>query len=158
MNDSDLNSRMRNRFSSLYTQIQEYILKLGAGNYAQINVKLLGKAILDYFEDIERLKLYEGINRINEAKIYAYQSYWLLRRKPVQIINTSGIPDVGNYLNEYIIAFMLISSMYKEAGISISSPDPKRLSFLRLLIYNFKYREFTQKSLELMIEAFFLAI
>ena len=111
MRESGLDVRMKSRFSSLYREIQEYILKFGAGNYAQINARLLGKAVLDYFEDIERLKAFEGMDRINEAKIYSYQAYWLMRRKPIQIANSLDIPEVGTYLNEYIFAIMFLTRL-----------------------------------------------
>ena len=156
MNEEDLNARMMKRYRTLHSELQEYIIKFGAANYAYISAKLLGKAIIDYMEDIERLKAFEGMSRINEAKIYAYQTYWLLRRKPVQIINSGDIPEVGNYLNEYICAALLVAKMYREVGVQISDVNEQRLRFIRLLVYNFKYRTYTQKSLELMIEAFML--
>ena len=152
----DLNARMRSRFSCLYREMQEYLMRCGAANYAQINVKLLGKAIRDYFEDIERLKSFEGIEKINEAKIYAYEVFWLLRRKPIQIVNSADIPEIGLYLNEFICASMMVSRMYKEARVNIDGIDPNRIAFIDLLYYNFKYRLYTQKSLELLVEGFFL--
>ncbi len=120
------------------------------------HVKLLGRAIRDYFEDIEKLKVFEGMKRANEAKIYAYETFWLLRRKPVQIITSADIPEAGLFLNEFICASMMVSRMFTEANKDLSGIDPRRGRFIDLLFYNFKYRLYTQKSLELMAEAFFL--
>ena len=152
----DLNSRMMSRFNSLYEEIREYLLRCGAANYAQINVRLLSAATRDYFEDIERLKSFEGMERANEAKIYAYETFWLLRRKPIQLINSADIPETGLYLNEFVYASMMTAKMYSEAGLTAEGIDRKKIAFIDLLFYNFKYRLYTQKSLELLAEAFFL--
>ena len=156
MSNTDIKKKMLARFESLYNEIQTYIEKCRADSYAQINYKLLGKAVVDYFEDIEKLKLFEGMKKVNEAKIYAYETFWLLQRKPIQISNGKDIPEAGLYLNEFIYAAMMTSKMYEEAGISIKEPNQERLRYIRLLFYNFKYRQYTQKTLELSAEAFFL--
>ncbi len=107
---------MKSRFSALFRKMEEYLRMCGAMEYAYINHRLLAKAVVDYFDDIERLKYYEGIERINEAKIYAYQTYWLLRRKPIQIVSPTVSAEILLYLNEFILACMMISDIYGEAG------------------------------------------
>ena len=96
------------------------------------------------------------MTRANEAKVYAYEAFWLLRRKPVQIVVQKLPSEVGLYINEFIVSAMLISRMYEEAGIKKSGTDQERMRFFALLFYNFKYRQYDQKSLEVMIEAFLL--
>ena len=123
MINAEIRDKMMSRFESLYNEIQAYIVKCHAESYAQINNKLLGKAVVDYFEDIEKLKIFEGMQKVNEAKIYAYETFWLLRRKPIQISNDKNIPEAGLYLNEFIFAAMMTSKMYEEAGISIGEPS-----------------------------------
>ncbi len=156
MQTDDLNQRILSRFSKLLTEIQQYVVLLHAADYAYVNTQLLVKAIIDYFEDIEKLKLFEGMDRANEAKIYAYEAFWLLRRKPVQIVTQNLHAEVGLYINEFIVSAMLISRMYEEAGIKRNGTDNKRMRFFTLLFYNFKYRQYDQKSLEVMVEAFLL--
>ena len=85
MQTDDLNQRILLRFSKLLTELQQYVVLLHATDYAYVNTQLLVKAIIDYFEDIEKLKLFEGMDRANEAQIYAYEAFWLLRRKPIQM-------------------------------------------------------------------------
>ena len=87
MQTDNLNQKILSRFSKLLTEMQQYVKSLHAANYAYVNTKLLAKAIIDYFEDIEKLKLFEGMDRINESKIYAYEAYWLLRRNPIQVVS-----------------------------------------------------------------------
>ena len=156
MPTNDWNNRILTRFSKLLPELQQYIVKLHATDYAYVNTRLLAKAVIDYFEDIEKLKLFEGMTRANEAKVYAYEAFWLLRRKPVQIVVQKLPSEVGLYINEFIVSAMLISRMYEEAGIKKSGTDQERMRFFALLFYNFKYRQYDQKSLEVMIEAFLL--
>lgn len=156
MQTDDWNNRIVSRFSKLLSEIQYYVSTLHAADYAYVNTQLLVKAVIDYFEDIEKLKLFEGMGRVNEAKVYAYEAFWLLRRKPVQIVAQRLPSEVGLYINEFIVSAMLISRMYGEAGIQKRSTDKDRMRFFELLFYNLKYRQYDQKTLELMIEAFLL--
>ena len=42
--------------------------------------------MLDYFTDISRLKHFHQAKHINSLKVISYETYWLLRRKPIQIL------------------------------------------------------------------------
>lgn len=66
-----------------------------------INTDLLGQVVLNYFEDVDRLKKFEGIKRTNEDKIYGYETFWLLRDKPIQVID-SNMPNEYLYINETV--------------------------------------------------------
>lgn len=142
------------RYESLLTQIQDVLEALGILEKVRIDTDLLGQAVLNYFEDIDRLKKFEGIKRTNEDKIYSYETFWLLRDKPIQII-ADDLPYEYLYINEKVFTCILISKMMREAGISPDSNNPHLLIFLKLLYYNFKFRNYTQQSIELMISAFF---
>lgn len=74
------------RYKNLLIQIQDVLEGLGILDKVEINTDLLGQAVLNYFEDVDRLKDFEGIKRINEDKIYGYETFWLLRDKPIQFI------------------------------------------------------------------------
>lgn len=145
------------RFFHFFVEYSEIIAAMGYEEYVRIDENLLGKAVIDYFEDIDRLKKYEGINRICTSKIYGYGVYWLMKRKPLQIIRMDCSDERILYVNEIACTTMIISKMFKEMGIVEEKSDELLMNFFNLLFYNFKYRLFTQKSLELMIEAFFLA-
>lgn len=142
------------RYKNILIQIQDVLEALGILDKVEINCDLLGRAVLNYFEDVERLKEFEGISHTNEDKIYGYETFWLLRDKPIQITD-SKMPYEYLYINEKVFTWMLISKMLREANISPDSSNPKLLPFLELLYYFFKYRIFTQQSIELMISAFF---
>lgn len=151
MNEHDIVAR----FSTLYSRLRSFIVGAGLEDLAIINEDLLGSAINDYFEDIDRLKSYEGIDRINTSKIYAYEAYWILRRKPIQIKSETPTVEKWIYINELAVAMMLISKMAKEANVNLDSSNAEMIRFFDLLYYNLQYRDYNQKSLELMIEAFY---
>ena len=48
----------------------------------RIHEMALTHAVMDYYSDIQRLKEYQKIERVNEIKIMAYETFWLLKRKP----------------------------------------------------------------------------
>lgn len=150
------NYNFEKRYENLLTQMQDVLEALGILDKVNINTDLLGQAVLNYFEDVDRLKKFEGIERTNEDKIYGYETFWLLREKPIQV-NDNDIPNEYLYINEKVFTCMLISKMLKEADIHPDSKNAHLMPFLKLLYYNFKFRIFTQQSLELMITAFFCA-
>lgn len=142
------------RYKELLTQMQDVLEALGIIDKVRIDTQLLGQAVLNYFEDIDRLKEFEGINRTNEDKIYGYGTFWLLRDKPIQIMDNE-LSYEYLYINEKVFTWMLISKMLKEAGIGIDDNNSHLRPFLKLLYYNFKFRHYTQQSIELMVTAFF---
>ncbi|MCR4764082.1 MAG: hypothetical protein K5696_11185 [Lachnospiraceae bacterium] len=152
----ELKPRMTSRFTHWLDELQDVIKQRGLENEVQVNRYLLGKAVVDYFEDIIRLKAFEEIERCNEAKIYGYHAYWIMKRKPIQILPTAEIDAKTLHINELACATMIVSKMYEEKGIDIAQGGAELKRFFNLLYYSFKYREYTQKTLEIMIDAFFL--
>lgn len=142
------------RFNNLLEQMQAVLERMGVIDQVSINTDLLGKAVVDYFEDIDRLKDFEGIIRVNVDKIYSYGTYWILRRQPIQIIE-KGLEEKFWYINEKVCIAIMVPKMLEEMGISLTEKNPRFEQFLDLVYYNFKYRLYTQQSLELMIESFF---
>lgn len=142
------------RFNNILEQMQEVLTKMGIIDKVSINTDLLGKAIVDYFEDIDRLKSFEGIPRINVDKIYSYGIFWILRRHPIQIID-KDLDERFWYINEKVCIAIMIPKMFAEMKIDLSAKNSRFKNLLELMYYNFKYRLYTQQSLEFMVEAFF---
>ena len=141
------------RYENILIQMQDMLEALDIMAYVEINTSLLGQAIIDYFEDIDKLKKYEKIDKINVDKIYAYETFWLLRRKPIQIINQDL--DINFiHINEKIFTCILIAKMIGEIGRNFDEYNAKLESFIELIYYNFKFRIYTQKSLETVVSAF----
>jgi len=151
--DIDTN-RIANRYVQILKMLHEFIRVYTLGNDVKINGRMLKKAVVDYFCDIVRIKEFHNISNINKEKIYGYMAYWLLRRKPIQIIsNFNGC----EYINELFITFYLTSLITRARRIDNHKKNNHSTfgEFQALLNYNLKYRPISQQSLELMIEAFF---
>lgn len=142
------------RYRNILTQIQDILEALGVLDQVSINTDLLGQAILDYFEDIDRLKKYEDIERVNVDKIYAYETFWLLKRKPIQI-TSAEVRIEFLHINEKVFTFILIAKLLKEMQKGFDDTNPRMYPLIDLIYYNFKYRLYSQKTLELLISGFF---
>lgn len=146
---------VRERYTHILTQMQDILEAMGVLDKVYINTFILGKAVLDYFEDVDKLKKYEGIEHINVDKIYGYETFWLLRRSPIQFSNEQEIDSKYLHINEKVFVAIMIAKMLREQNIKADDCGDGLMSFMELLYYNFKYRTYTQKSLELAISAFF---
>jgi hypothetical protein len=146
--------RIVNRYIQILKMFNEFLEKQDLGDSVAINGRILKRTVIDYFIDIVRIKEFHNINNTNNEKIYAYTAYWLLRRKPLQVIK----PFKGcAFVNELFITFFLISSSCRTRNIDNEKKNrnPALDDFQSFLFYNLKYRPISQQSLELMIEAFF---
>jgi hypothetical protein len=146
--------RIACRYKFLLRELYAFINVKGIAQSVIVDHKSLKKAILDYFVDIAGIKKFHVIERVNFEKIYGYMAYWLLRRKPIQVIR----PFPGSeFINELWAAAYIISKILSEKQLD-GKKCAKNATFSKfqsLLFYNLQYRPITQQSLELMIEAFF---
>lgn len=122
---------------------------------AYVHQMALAHAVMDYFSDIQRLKDYQKIEHINEIKIKAYETFWLLKRKPIQLKEQME-DDRLLYVNEKFLMTRLTSFML---GDEINRPivGEKGVSFknfLNTLYYYLKFRRCDAQSIELMLLAF----
>jgi hypothetical protein len=117
-----------------------------------VNKELLYKATLDYFVDIARLKDFHGIKHVQKIKIDAYMWHWILKRRPLQIINVLKMENV--HINQQFVCIMLLLSCieethsYEEIAFSILE------DFKKHLYYHLIYRLVDPQGLELMLLAF----
>jgi hypothetical protein len=149
--------RIQERFESLWEEAVKIIEGWKLDTKVVIDEESFQMAIIDYFSDVVRIKDFHSIKKTNVDKIYGYQMYWLLRRKPIQIV----VPTKDNFdINEKVIIGIFFPKILAEAKIPYGKDTKNkklkdRLSFfVNLLFYNLKYRVYTPQSLELMIEAF----
>lgn len=145
-------SKFQDRFEALYKDINNFIAVNKLENKVQLNVLSLGSALVDYFEDVRRLKIFHNIEHINSAKIVAYTSYWLLQRKPIQLL----VEDKNIlYVNERFILAYISDFISQKNKKSILARNEKELrSFMETLFYNLKYRILNANMLELSILSF----
>lgn len=108
-----------------------------------------------YFSDIQRLKDYQKIEHVNEIKIKAYETFWLLKRKPLQLKGQID-DDRLLYVNEKFLLTRLTSFMLGE-DINMPLVGEKSVAFknfLDTLYYYLKFRRCDAQSIELMLLAF----
>ncbi len=150
MNDN----KFKDRFISLLDDMNHFIEVSNLTNEVYVNELSLGYSIVDYFEDIDRLKHFHKVEHVNAIKIVSYLSYWLLRRKPIQLKENAG--RIAIYANErFVLAYILdfLSGMKNEHILKMERTGLD--SFSESLLYYLKYRAISANSIELAISAFF---
>lgn len=146
---------LQERFGIWYSEAKKFIAKKGLSESAKIDTKRLGYAVCDYFIDMIRMKEFHGIEHANLNKIYAYSSYWFLRRQPIQLISSIE-NDTDLYLNELFIVNNLIAKIKGHCTHREMIQKQSLLELANLWFYNFKFRVFTAQSLEVAICSFFV--
>lgn len=122
---------------------------------AYIHQMALTHAIMDYFSDVQRLKDYQRIEHINDIKIKAYETFWLLKRKPLQLKEQIE-DDRFLYVNEKFLLTRLTSFLL-DSEINMPLVGEKSIAFknfLDTLYYYLKFRRCDAQSIELMLLAF----
>lgn len=147
------NKKFENRFIAMSNDINKYIADSGIDGKVFFNELILGYALIDYFEDIRRLKVFHKVEHINAIKVVSYTSYWLLRRKPIQVV--AADKDVI-YINElFVMAYILDFISSEENGFILDRDSTGVRSFAESLLYFLKYRVVTAQSIEMVILSFF---
>lgn len=150
--------KIEDRYSHIYQQINNFLKKLNLTNDASVNERTLMHCVLDYFTDVSRLKSFHKIKNINRIKIVSYESYWILKRKPIQILKNESkdSTEMLTFINERFVLSNIASFLLEE---NVSKPIVKDNAsvyeaFLNSLYYNLKYREMCPNSFELIILGF----
>lgn len=144
------------RFEQIYEEMRAFIQVYELENIAQINQVILMQALMDYFSDIYRLKKYQGIEHVNGIKIKAYETFWLVQRKAIQLVTNDLEDDRMIYINEKFVLSRLVSYLL---GDDINKPivaekQKAFQNFLDTLYYYLKFRRCDSQSIELMVLAF----
>lgn len=141
------------RFKAIYDFISAYIESNDLQDKVTISLDLLNNVVLDYFSDIYRIKEFQDIELTNLPKIYAYTSYWLLRRKVIQLkIEDSN--DRLSFVNEEMVATYIFSFLTETNVFIVDSQQDKFTEFQKNLLYTFIYRTYSPQTIESLIYAF----
>ena len=158
--------KIAQRWDTLYTQLDEFLVQNNLSSVATVNKLILANVLLDFYYDIKRLKDFHGIERVNSQKIIAYTAYWLLYRKPIQIINPQQLEDpqinikeLGTLNERFVLQYILNHLSDSDRGkshILDRSDNNKGLeNFSAMLLYYLEYRLRDAQSLEMIIMSFF---
>jgi hypothetical protein len=150
--------KLNERYNRLFDEMSLFLNKNSLQDKACVSKALLASVVIDYFNDIMRLKKFHtDIEKANSQKVIAYTSHWILYRKPIQIIDNSAAEDKELVtLNErFILQYILdyLSEREREQHILLRRNLGLR-SFAGLLLYWLVYRPHDAQSIEMIITAF----
>jgi len=146
--------RIQDRYHRLLVSAQEFIKEMNYTGHVVCNETLLMLVVLAYFSDIKRLKEFHEIERANDSKIFAYEASWLLKLRPLQIIDSNN--QKYTFCNEQFvyseIQYWLRKNEEKDGATAILHTNLK--FFSDTLFYHLTYRNNNPQTLELMLVAF----
>ena len=96
--------------------------------------------MLDYFTDISRLKHFHQAKHINSLKVISYETYWLLRRKPIQILVEDETSDAMAFLNEKFVFSRIAKYLMGDGNGGIVGSEKRLSKFSGFAVYYLKYR------------------
>lgn len=143
---------IEDRFELLVNLYDEFIASQNLQSKIILNRISLGYAIMDYFSDISRIKEFHGIERVNDTKICAYECFWLLKRKPLQIIEATA--DCVFCNEQFIFLRMLQKFSNNNTNIYAIFDNSDLKPFLESLFYYIKFRLRDPQTIELAFQAF----
>lgn len=143
---------IEDRYKYLYDKMQGYIDATKQSDVLYVNQSLLHQAVMDYFADIYRLKMFHKIKHVNITKIVAYEIFWILRRKPIQLKEAGDVV----FANEgFLTVFVTHELLVPEETEPLSQEQEKVfLNFLSHFYYYLKYRNVDKQSVETMLLSF----
>ena len=150
--------KIQKRYETIYKYLELFINrhKKEYGERVIIAESILNQAIIDYFADIHRLKDFHNIEAANFLKIHAYTAYWILRRKPLQIVQDDPNNVELAFVNEKFVASYLLQYLRGDYT-NVFIVEGERLTyfeFVKNLEYYLRYRTVTPQMLETMLEAY----
>ena len=149
--------KLEERYQTLFDTMVKYLEINNLQEKAEINKVILAHVVIDYFYDIMRLKNFHvDIKKVNSPKVIAYTAYWLLYRKPIQIIDNNWEDRQLATVNERFVLQLILNYLSeRERDTHILSRNNEGLqNFSRLMLYYLVYRSYDAQSLEMIITAF----
>lgn len=148
--------KISKRYESIYSYLEGYIERHKLNKQVIISKGLLNQTIIDYFVDIFRLKEFHNIEKVNPTKIHAYSAYWLLKRKPLQLIDSETNSPGLMFVNERFVSGYLVRFLTKsDFNVSILEERKQEyIEFIDNLMYFCQYRVSTPQMIETMLCSF----
>lgn len=152
--------RIIERYEYIYEEMTKFIQTLSqTRDYPEIPVRIndraLMHAVLEYFEDIEKVKSAHDLEHTNSTKITAYMAYWLIRRHPIQLSSLDCDDDLV-FINEKFVLSMLISFMTHGSETQPLTEIDREIyiAFVNTFYYFLKFRRLDPQSIEMILLAF----
>jgi len=149
--------KIKSRYCFLEDSARLVIQTHGLQDFVHMNSYLIRELACDYFADIERLKEFHEIGKVNAIKVASYTAFWICRRKPLYFITETVDEDTLKRhpelkeINEWFAAFVMIADVFdKKTPLFQEWLELRSFNvFCANLRYNLIYRIFTAQSLEL---------
>ncbi len=150
--------KIEERYDSIYEAAESFISANGLSEVAYVNKYVLANVIIDYYNDIKRIKsFHQKIEKVNSQKVMAYLSYWFLRRKPIQLKNEQDSEmKKTSFINEKFILnyiFSYLSVREKKCNLLLRENVGLK-NFSQAMLYYLIYRLRDPQSLEMVLIAF----
>lgn len=148
--------KIERRFDYLLHCMCDFIDRIQAKDHLYVSDRLLMHSVLEYFEDISKVKDAHEIEHANSTKVMSYSAYWILRRHPIQIVNQEEYDDKLVFANEKFVLTWLIQFLIHEhetiplVGEQLSAYR----GFLNTFFYYLKFRKLDAQSIEMILLAF----
>lgn len=146
-------TKIKQRYEFLHKKLQDYITTKKITDKVYINTELLQQSVLDYFTDIYRLKKFHGIDKVNITKIISYEVFWLLRRKPIQVIS-SGYDELKFVNENFLTVFLAHEFLFSDKEVSTPEGELIFIEYLKHISYHLKYRCIDKQNIEIMLLSF----
>lgn len=141
------------RYDNIYKQLEGFIERNKYADRVIVCPSIVNQLIIDYFTDLYRLKEFHHIDLANYVKITAYMAYWLVRRKPLQVINDDADDIELAFCNENFVLSFIMRFLQKDVT-NVNDEGGIYREFVSTLSYTLRYRTLTAQMLELMLEGF----
>ena len=149
--------KLEARFQTLYDEMSKFIEINNLNGKTVINKAILANVVIDYFNDISRLKAFHvDIHKANSEKVIAYTAYWLLYRKPIQITANYTEEKQLTTINERFVLQYILNYLSERPrkGHILERKNRGLENFSGLMLYYLTYRPRDAQSLEMIITAF----
>lgn len=150
----------------LEENFKDFLLSSNLEQSIYLNQTLLINTVMDYFVDTLRIKEFHRIERTNVYKRIAYMVYWIMKRKPIQILPKSN--DVPFNINEKFATMYLVNEMLVNYSDTMKKenwekswaeiPQTRKNNFFRNWEYFLTYRNFNAQNLEIALMNFEMGI
>lgn len=147
--------KITKRFADFNQMYEEFINEMEIKDKVKVNPTSLIHALMDYFTDITRLEDFHKIKDPNKYKYRAYEISWLLRRKPLQILDDA---EELVYINEKFLLSHTLSFLiddFENENLVLSEDKQKYFDgFIESYYYYLKYRDCSPQNLEMVFLSF----
>ena len=146
---------IQGRYRYLYDKMKEYIEERDQQSELHVCANILQQVVMDYFTDVYRLKEFHKIQYINKIKIAAYEAFWILRRKPLQIQGDASDEKIVFANEGFVTTFFAHEILVPEETIPFAAEKEELfIKYLQHIYYHLKYRNIDKQCLETMLYSF----